>query len=113
MCEGIAKFLVEFMAIKIVLNKCLRINRLLRKASKVINELSGKKDASVSKSISRWVATKESHATAFKIQLQIILWLKGLKLPIQNMRESYQGTFSNSSGHEMQANVGSADSCFS
>ena len=38
----------------------------IEKASKLINELSGKKDAQSQNQLSRWVATKESHATAIQ-----------------------------------------------
>ena len=35
----------------------------IEKASKLINELSGNKDAQSQNQLARWVATKESHAT--------------------------------------------------
>ena len=35
----------------------------IEKASKLINELSGEKDAQSQNQLARWVATKESHAT--------------------------------------------------
>ena len=38
----------------------------IEKASKLINELSGKKDAQSKNQLSRWVSTKESHATAIQ-----------------------------------------------
>jgi len=41
----------------------------IEKASKLINELSGKKDAQSNNQLARWVATKESHA--FSIQKTI------------------------------------------
>jgi len=38
----------------------------IEKASKLIHELSGKKDAQSMNQIARWVATKESHASAIQ-----------------------------------------------
>ena len=38
----------------------------IEKASKLINELSGKKDALSQNQLTRWVSTKEAHATAIQ-----------------------------------------------
>ncbi len=49
-----------------IVEQMLEDQSTIEKASKLINELSGKKDALSQNQLTRWVSTKEAHATAIQ-----------------------------------------------